>query len=142
MYLRKKLGGGRISQIRQLDFDRIVEITVERWDSKLSLIAELLPRGNIVLIDEEEQILMPLRRKSFSSRDIKVREKYERPPSRANPLQMSEQELIDLCKSTGKDVVRILASDLNLGGLYAEEVCEKSSMAVGLAKYGSLTSTE
>ena len=128
MYLRKKLGGGRISQIRQLDFDRIVEITVERWDSKLSLIAELLPRGNIVLIDEEEQILMPLRRKSFSSRDIKVREKYERPPSRANPLQMSEQELIDLCKSTGKDVVRVLASDLNLGGLYAEEVCEKAGV--------------
>lgn len=130
MYLRKRLGGGRICQIRQLDFDRIVAITVERWDSKLSLIAELLPRGNIVLIDEDEQILMPLRRKSFSSRVIKVREKYERPPSRANPLTMSEQELIDLCKSTssGKDLVRTLATELNLGGLYAEAVCEKAGV--------------
>jgi len=29
MFLRKHLGGGRISQIQQLDFDRIVEITIE-----------------------------------------------------------------------------------------------------------------
>lgn len=128
MYLRKKLNGGRISQIRQLEFDRIVEITVERWDGKFRLVAELLPRGNIVLIDEDELILLPLRRKSFSARVIKVREKYERPPSRANPLQLNEQRLTDLCNTTGKDVVRVLATDLNLGGLYAEEVCKKAGV--------------
>ena len=51
MYIRKHLSGGRIAQIRQLDFDRIVELTIERWDKRTRLIAELLPRGNIVLID-------------------------------------------------------------------------------------------
>jgi len=57
MYIRKHLSGGRISQIRQYDFDRIVEITVERWDKKLSLIAELLPRGDIVVIEETGKIV-------------------------------------------------------------------------------------
>ena len=125
MFLRKHLSGGRISQIRQLDFDRIVKITIERWDKKLSLIAELLPRGNVVVIDENEKITLPLKRKSFASRKIKVGEKYERPPSRGNPLEMNEQELAGLCKQD-KGVVRVLASELGLGGLYAEEVCEKA----------------
>lgn len=128
MFLRKHLGGGRISQIRQLDFDRIVEITIERWDKKLSLIAELLPRGNIVIIDENEKITLPLKRRSFSSRKIKVGEKYERPPSRRNPLEMSEYDLMNLCKQDN-EVVRVLASELSLGGLYAEEVCEKAGIA-------------
>ncbi len=127
MYLRKHLGGGRIAQIQQLDFDRIVKITIERWDKTLSLVAELLPRGNIVVIDENGEIVQPLRRKTFASRKIKVGEKYERPPSRGNPLEMNEQELAGLCKQ-GKSVVRILASELGLGRLYAEEVCEKAGI--------------
>jgi len=127
MYLRKHLGGGRIAQIQQLDFDRIVKITIERWDKTLSLVAELLPRGNIVVIDENGEIVQPLRRKTFASRKIKVGEKYERPPSRGNPLEMNEQELAGLCKQD-KSVVRILASELGLGRLYAEEVCEKAGI--------------
>jgi len=127
MFLRKHLGGSRIAQIRQLGFDRIIEITVERWDKKLSLIAELLPRGNVVVVDENGEIVQPLRRKTFASRKIKVGEKYERPPSRKNPLEMNEQELMNLCKQD-TDVVRVLASELSLGGLYAEEVCEKAGV--------------
>lgn len=143
MYIRKHLGGGRIAQIRQLDFDRIVELTVERWDKKIRLIAELLPRGNLVLIDENGEIMLPLRRKSFSTRELKVRKKYERPPSRENPLIMSELELTNLCKSTtqDKDVVRVLASSLSLGGLYAEEVCEKAGVDKN-KKANELTETE
>jgi predicted ribosome quality control (RQC) complex YloA/Tae2 family protein len=130
MFVRKHLGGGRISQIQQVDFDRIVEITIERWDKKIRLIAELLPRGNIVLVDDNGEIMLPLRRKSFATREIKVRKKYERPPSRANPLTMREQELHELFTSAAqdKDVVRVLASKLSFGGLYAEEICEKAGV--------------
>ncbi len=127
MYIRKHLGGGRIAHIRQLDFDRIVELTIERWDKKTRLIAELLPRGNLVLVDENGDIMLPLRRKSFSTREIKVRKKYERPPSRANTLTLSELDLTNLCKQD-KDVVRVLAPELSLGGLYAEEVCEHAGV--------------
>ncbi len=126
MFIRKHLSGGRIARIQQLDFDRIVELTVERWDKKIRLIAELLPRGNLVLVDENGDIMLPLRRKSFATRELKVRKTYERPPARANPLTMSEFDLIQLCTSAAqdKDIVRVLASELSLGGLYAEELCE------------------
>ncbi|MBN1455915.1 MAG: NFACT family protein [Methanomicrobia archaeon] len=123
MYIRKHLGGGRLAAIQQLDFDRIVALTLERWDKKTTLLAELLPRGNLVLVDEEEQIMLPLRRKSFATREIKVRTKYERPPSRVNPLTVTVEELKALCEQQDKDVVRVLAAELSLGGLYAEELC-------------------
>ena len=112
MFIRKHLDGGRIARIQQLDFDRIVELTIERWDKRIRVIAELLPRGNIVLVDENGDIMLPLRRKSFSTREIKVRKRYELPPARINPLRMSELELENLCKSAAqdKDTVRFLAS--------------------------------
>ena len=143
MFIRKHLGGGRIAQIRQLDFDRIVELTIERWDKKIRLIAELLPRGNLVLVDENGDIMLPLRRKSFATRELKVRKKYERPPSRENPLTMSELELENLCKAAAqdKDIVRVFASELSLGGLYAEEVCEKAGVAKN-KKANELTEAE
>jgi len=143
MYIRKHLSGGRIALIRQLEFDRIVEITVERWDKQLRLIAELLPRGNLVLIDENGDIMLPLRRKSFATRELKVRKRYERPPSRENPLAISEIEFENLCKSAAqdKDIVRVLASELSLGGLYAEEVCEKAGVDKN-KKANELTETE
>lgn len=143
MYIRKHLSGGLIARIQQLEFDRIVEITVERWDKQLRLIAELLPRGNLVLIDEIGDIMLPLRRKSFATRELKVRKRYERPPSRENPLAISEIELQNLCKSTAqdKDVVRVLASASSLGGLYAEEVCEKAGVDKN-KKANELTETE
>jgi len=129
MYMRKHLRGGRIAKIQQLEFDRLVEVTIERWDNQLRLIAEFLPRGNIVLVDEAGEIMLPLRRKSFATREIRVRRRYERPPSRVNPLTLSEEELRALLLTRGEqDVVRVLASDLSFGGLYAEELCERAGV--------------
>ena len=45
MFLRKHLKGGRIRSIKQREFDRIVEICVERADGRRTLVLELLPRG-------------------------------------------------------------------------------------------------
>ena len=130
MYMRKHLRGGRIAKIQQLEFDRLVEVTIERWDTQLRLIAEFLPRGNIVLVDEAGEIMLPLRRQSFATREIRVRRRYERPPSRVNPLTLPEEGLRALLQTRGEqDVVRVLASDLSFGGLYAEELCERAGVA-------------
>lgn len=129
MYMRKHLRGGRIAKIQQLEFDRIVEVTIERWDKQLRLIAEFLPRGNIVLVDDAGEIMLPLRRQSFATREIRVRRMYERPPSRVNPLTLPEEELRALLRTRAEqDVVRVLASDLSLGGLYAEELCARAGV--------------
>ncbi|MHC1635920.1 MAG: ribosome rescue protein RqcH [Candidatus Methanospirareceae archaeon] len=127
MLLRKHLNGGRIVEIRQMDFDRIVEIRIERGEEIWGLIAELLPKdgGNVILVDDGGRIVMPLKRMHFSARIIKPGEEYKSPPSRINPLEISKDEeaFRNICKSSEKDIVRVLASELSLGGLYAEEIC-------------------
>ena len=126
MLLRKHLGGGRIIGIQQFEFDRIVELKVKSREGELSLVSELLPRGNILLIDARGEILHPFRRRSFSAREIKAHTRYERPPSRVNPMRMTAEEFKLICKASDKDVVRTLALDLGLGGVYAEEVCKRA----------------
>lgn len=126
MFLRKHLNSGKISKIKQIDFDRIVEIGIERGDRNMSLIVELLPRGgNIILVDENREIMMPLKKMHFSSRKIKMKEQYKPPESKINPLEIikNKEDLKNLIKNSDKSIVRTLASELSLGGLYAEEVC-------------------
>ena len=126
MLLRKHLGGGWIVGIQQFEFDRIVELRVNSREGELGLIAELLPRGNILLVDARGEILHPFRRMSFSAREIKPHARYESPPSRVNPMRMTAEELKLICNTSDRDVVRTLALDLGLGGVYAEEVCERA----------------
>ncbi len=128
MLLRKRLGGCHISGVQQLEFDRIVELKLRCRDGEFSLIAELLPKGNIILTDARGEILQPLRRMRFSTREIKAHERYERPPSRVNPLRIPADELKFICKNSDKDVVRTLAWELSLGGVYSEEVCERAGI--------------
>lgn len=142
MFLRKHIGGGRISAIRQHDFDRIILIDVETWAEgerkTLTLVAELLPKGNIVLLDEDRCILLPLKTVEFSARALKRGKRYEFPPPRPSPLGIDEATLKEVLKASKKDVVRALATQLNLGGIFAEEVClragiEKNTNAASLS---------
>ncbi|MDI6888206.1 MAG: ribosome rescue protein RqcH [Methanocellales archaeon] len=128
MLLRKHLTGGRVAAIEQYDFDRIVEIHIQRGDAKRVLVAELFSKGNVVLLDENRKIILPLKSMSFRDRKIKRGEQYEYPPSQMNPMEINKEELRTLFDKSEKDVVRTLASGLNMGGIYAEEVCTRTGI--------------
>jgi len=121
MLLRKHLRGGVVREVRQHDFDRIVEIIVEK-DQEYTLMVELFAKGNIILLNQEREIILPLKRKTWSDRRIASREIYEYPPSRGiNPLDHDPSELEDILMNSGADLIRTLASN-GFGGLYAEEI--------------------
>ena len=79
MLLRKYLKGGIVRSVRQHGFDRIVEIKVER-DQEYTLVVELFSKGNIILLNQEGEIIPPLKRKTWSDRRIASHEKYAYPP--------------------------------------------------------------
>ncbi len=110
MLLRKHLEGARIKKIEQYDFDRVVIIEFERSGEIRRLVAELFSKGNVVLLNDENRVVMPLKH------TIKVGELYR------FPEQMER-------KDEDREVVRVLAMS-GLGGLYAEEVC----LRVGIDK--------
>ncbi|OUJ19218.1 Ribosome quality control (RQC) complex component, YloA/Tae2 family [Methanonatronarchaeum thermophilum] len=127
MVLRKHTKGGVITGVRQYDFDRIVEIDIERGGEEMTLVAELFGEGNVILTSGGE-IIAPLKRKSFRDRRIKRGDRYEYPPSNENPLELELGGFKEIFSGSDSDVVRTLATKLNIGGTYAEEICLRSGV--------------
>lgn len=121
--LRKYLSGGRIVDISQYDFDRIIEIHVQRGGEMNILLVELFSKGNIVLLDAEKRIIQPLKSLSFKDRKVVRGELYELPPAQLSPVEAALDDLKEMFASSEADIVRTMATRMNMGGQYAEELC-------------------
>ncbi len=139
MILRKYISGGRITRIQQYGFDRIVEIDFLRAGVKNTIVAEMFNQGNVILLDADRRIMMPLRSLKMKDRDVLRGEQYEFPPNQLSPLDMDVATLAKLFAESDKDVVRTLATKTNVGGMYAEEALsvagiDKNKMASALVE--------
>jgi len=123
MALRKHLRRGRIIDVQQHDFDRIVSIHIEGQTGRFQLISELFGDGNIILVDMEGRIIQALRYKRMSHRNVIRGEIFKYPPpSPANPLTLTMENLEEIREYGDLEVVRGLVRHLGIGGLYAEEI--------------------
>jgi len=128
--LRKRLSNARIKKVEQLAFERIFLIEWSTRDTTYNLIIELLSPGNIVLCDSEKVILAALHPKKWNTRSILPGNKYALPPSKMNPLDVSKKDFFDGVKLSNKEsLVKTLAIDLSLGGVYAEELLSRTSIS-------------
>ncbi len=128
MLLRKHLTGGRITEISQYDFDRIIEMQVQRGEDKTTLIIELFSRGNIVLLDSRKRIILPLKSISFRDRKVRGGEPYELPQAQISPITADEEQLKEMFSNSDADIVRTVATKMNVGGQYAEELCIRAGI--------------
>ncbi|MGB7969630.1 MAG: ribosome rescue protein RqcH [Methanobacterium sp.] len=127
MLLRKYIKGGSVTGVSQHNFDRIMRIDIQK-EHKFSLVIELFAKGNIILLDEDDQIILPLKRKLWQDRKITSKEEYKYPPERGiNPLEIEKDELKELFQNSDRDIIRTLAGN-GLGGLYAEEIALRSGI--------------
>lgn len=133
MFLRKRLGGTRITAIQQSGFDRIIRIGFrakrESEFSDMTLIIELIPPGNVILIDDKESIINLLEQQQFKDRNLRSHQAYIAPPA-AYDLRAEGAESIarHLFASTRSSIVTTLALHCGLGGAYAEEVCARAGI--------------
>ncbi len=137
--LRARLSGGRIVEIRQHDFDRVLEITVERSDSRHILVVELFPKGSMVLLDEKRTILSMLKKTVYRGSKMAAGQKYLYHPGQLDPRTISIEDLSAWLATAGQDLVRSIVRGLNMGGTYGEEVClvagvDKSRPAADLSQ--------
>ncbi len=134
MLLRKRIKGGHVESIKQHNFDRVVEIRVKK-DKYYTIIVELFDKGNIILLDDENNIILPLKRKHWSNRDISSKREYVFPEERGiNPITVTENEFKELFENNDdSDVVRTLARN-GLGSLYAEEVIARANEIIEIDK--------
>ncbi|MFD1571058.1 ribosome rescue protein RqcH [Halorubrum laminariae] len=126
--LRNRLSGADFVGVEQYEFDRILTFEFARDDENTTLVAELFGQGNVAALDETGAVVGALETVRLKSRTVAPGTQYEYPASRLNPLDVSFGGFERHMRESDSDVVRTLATQLNLGGLYAEEVCTRASV--------------
>ena len=128
MTLRKYLQNGRITDIQQHEFDRIIKIKVGKKEGEYTLVLEFFSDGNIILVDPDGKIIIPMIRQTWKDRRVKGREVYSPPPSQINPFNLSFEEFKKIIMGSDTDLVRTLAVNINLSGVIAEEICIRADV--------------
>ena len=124
MTLRRHLDNARIAAIEQRGFDRIVTFSFDRGPR---LVFELFGKGNVVLVQDDATV-EAFRRAAFRDRQIAPRAPYDYPPSAADPLALSPEAFAATVVAAKGSLVKALASGMNLGGQWAEEVCARAGV--------------
>ena len=134
MLLRKRIKGAHVESVKQHNFDRVVEIKVKK-DKYYTVIVELFDKGNIILLDDENNIILPLKRKHWSNRDISSKKEYIFPEERGiNPTKVTQKEFKEILdNNSDSDIVRTLARN-GLGSLYAEEIIKRTNEKIAIDK--------
>ncbi len=126
-YLRKHIRGCHIDRVEMPWWERIVRISVVCRDKKLYLYNEIIPRGFLVVTDEDNTILYANRFEKLRDREIRVGNTYVPPPHRPCLLEMSDDDLYKLLLK-GKDLVRGIVKGWGLPGYIAEEILVRTGL--------------
>ncbi|MEL7646966.1 MAG: NFACT RNA binding domain-containing protein [Sedimentibacter sp.] len=137
MLLRKHLSGAHITQIRQVNFDRILEITFECMDElettvHKSLIIEIMGKhSNIIFVNSQSMIVIDsikrVAENMSSVRQIYPGLKYVTPPDiKANPMETDRASFLKSLEATNKGIFVfdfIYKSFTGLSPFVSREIC-------------------
>ncbi|MFC1722665.1 NFACT family protein [Nanoarchaeota archaeon] len=142
IYLRKRLRSARLRSIEQIAFERVLKLHFETKDNKFNLYLEIFGNGNLILCDENDTILSAREYHEWKDRSLKPKKPYLPPMKDLDFLTLTKDQLHQaLIKSDKENLVKTLAIDLSLGGMFAEEICLLSSIDKNV-KSRSLTEKE
>ena len=143
--LRNRIAGADLASVSQHGFDRILEFEFRRGDEDTTIVAELFGEGNLAVLDESGTVVDSLSTVRLRSRTVAPGAQYGFPQTRINPLEMDYETFVEVMADSDTDVVRTLATQLNLGGTYGEELCTRAGVektmaieAAGQAEYERL----
>ncbi|TLZ74701.1 MAG: fibronectin-binding domain-containing protein [Methanobacteriota archaeon] len=125
--LRRLLDNARIVAIEQRGFDRIAVFGVERGPDALRVIFEVFGNGNLIVTKGDTTVAVQAPQ-LFKDRKVQVGEPYAFPAAGVDPLELDRGGFAETLRGAKGQVVRVLASILNLGGTYAEELCLRAAV--------------
>ncbi|WP_254271033.1 ribosome rescue protein RqcH [Haloarcula marina] len=128
MMLRNRLSGADLVRVEQFEFDRIIELEFDREDGSTTIVAELFGDGNVAVLDEHGEVIDCLETVRLKSRTVAPGATYEFPSARFNPLTVDYEGFVARIRESDSDIVRTLATQLNFGGLYGEELCSRADI--------------
>ncbi len=141
MVMRKHIQGGKIIDIKQQNFDRIVNIYIEALDemgdySVKNLIIEIMGRhSNIILTDHSGTILDCIKHITHdksSVREVLPGKQYEMPPAqnKINTLMLDRQNFMSLMGENGakKAQAFIYQNYSGISPIMATEICTRADI--------------
>ncbi|MCL2148755.1 MAG: NFACT family protein [Methanomassiliicoccaceae archaeon] len=134
-FLRKHITNARIGKTVQAGFDRITVTEVFKSDAEYGLVFEMFGGGNVLLV-LDGKIVNCLTHRTWRDRSTRPGEDYVMPKSRFDPIGSSFDEFRETFRSSASDAVRTLATSVNLGGQYSEEVCKRAGVDKGAPAAG------
>ena len=125
--LRRLLDNARVTAVEQRGFDRIAIITADRGGEALRVIFELFGKGNLIIVRGDVTVAC-LTSQNYKDRAVRVGEPYAFPSGGIDPLELDREAFGAAIRGAKGQIVRVLASILNLGGQYAEELCLRAGL--------------
>ncbi|PSP48052.1 hypothetical protein BRC75_08045 [Halobacteriales archaeon QH_7_69_31] len=126
--LRNRIAGATLASVEQYGFDRILTFTFEREDRTTLVVAELFGDGNVAVLEEDREVIDCLDTVRLRSRTVAPGSQYGYPEERFSPLDCGYDAFAARMDDSDTDLVRTLATQLNFGGLYAEELCTRAGV--------------
>lgn len=131
MTLRKYLRNQRVLEIKQYKFDRVVVLEVGRVTAEgeeqirhNKLIVEFFERGNLVLLDSEDKVIVALNYRVMRDRRIIPNRKFNFAPSRGMDIKQVElDDFKTIIQNSDQNLIRTIIRNLNISPIYAEEIC-------------------
>lgn len=137
MLLRKSLSERRIVSVEQINFDRVVKLTLHTGQE---IILEMFRDGNFI-ITNEKKIEFASDQREWRNRKILKGEPYI-PPSANNPLELDNSGFEAVLTESKASIVQTLATRLNLGGDMAEEVLFRAGLSKDLPARESVSNVD
>ncbi|PSQ56911.1 hypothetical protein BRD18_08170 [Halobacteriales archaeon SW_7_71_33] len=126
--LRNRISGANLVGVEQYGFDRVVRLEFERPDGDTAVVAELFGDGNAAVLNGNGETVACLETVRLKSRTVAPGAPYEYPGERVDPLALDRDAFVAAVRDSDTDLVRTLATQLNFGGLYAEELCTRAGV--------------
>ncbi len=123
--LRSHITNARIKNVEQINNDRIIKFFLEGKNQNYTLILELFSKGNIILLNKNEKIIVILKQETFKDRILKPGKIYSPPKNRIEIQQDIKITLKKLLEENKEKHVISIISSLGLGGKYSEKILKK-----------------
>lgn len=129
LFLRKYLNNSILQNIVQKNTERIIELHFQTIKGTKILICELFSKGNFILTDHDYKIINVASVQVWKDRTVKAGQIYIYPPPKFNAVRLDKSQFFSAIAGwKSNEIVKLLASGIGLGGIYAEEVCKNTKV--------------
>jgi predicted ribosome quality control (RQC) complex YloA/Tae2 family protein len=128
--LKAHLKGNIVKDIRQIDFDRLVEIELTGKQTYKVIIELFGNKPNFVVVGDGNKVVFASWYRKMRHRDLLPGKEFVLPPSRGKPIfSMDTDEIskiLGLDENADEEVVRVLARETGGGGVLMEEILARA----------------